>query len=301
MTSGRTNLAVDHVGMVARDRDATVAWYQQHLGFQPIKWEDYVDVDDLAIGLPGEIVRLRGAQLDAGSDTVLEIHEYVTPTGDGRRLAYDTGPSHIAFTPVDMADDYARLAAAGVVWHGKPKLITTGALAGDEWVWGNDPFGTPIELHVNASDEQPADRITLNHYGLTVPDLDAAAKWYCETYGWKIRTREAWTDIEGANLGVPDKSVRLQGVIFDTGGPAGWELHEYASGRDRTRRICDTGIGHAALWADDVSATYADLKGRGVRFNHEVGHITTGGLAGTTWAYGRDLNDNVVEITSYPV
>lgn len=72
---------LDHIGMVVADLDAAVSFYTDVFGFSVVSREADTRVDDVAIGLPGESVRLRGAILRDTASNLLEIHQYLEPTG----------------------------------------------------------------------------------------------------------------------------------------------------------------------------------------------------------------------------
>jgi catechol 2,3-dioxygenase-like lactoylglutathione lyase family enzyme len=138
-------IGLDHTGIVVPDLEAAITFYERAFGARVVSRETDTDVDDVAIGLPGERVRLRGALLASG-DTILELHEYLTPRGTGRRRACDAGLGHIAFAVTDIDAAWARLRDEGVVFNTEPRTITSGTLAGRRWVYGRDPWGVVIEL-----------------------------------------------------------------------------------------------------------------------------------------------------------
>lgn len=138
-------LGVDHTGIVVPDLDQAVAFYQRAFGAVVVSRETDTDVDATAIGLPGEQVRLRGALMRSGQ-TVLELHEYLTPRGAAERRVCDQGIGHIAFATTDIDAAYARLSTAGVTFHSSPNTIVSGSLSGRRWVYGRDPWGVVIEL-----------------------------------------------------------------------------------------------------------------------------------------------------------
>jgi lactoylglutathione lyase/glyoxylase I family protein len=138
-------MRLDHVGIVVPDLDAAVAWYTKNCDCEVSWLEAETDVDDVAIGLPGETVRLRGAVLYAGG-AFIELHEYLEPTGSTSRRVCDTGIGHFAFYSDDIHSDFERLAAAGVRFYGEPKRIEDGGLIDHWWVYGEDPWGNVIQL-----------------------------------------------------------------------------------------------------------------------------------------------------------
>lgn len=138
-------LRLDHAGIVVADLDAAVAWYCEHFECRLVWSEAATDVDDVAIGLPGERVRLRGAILQTG-DAFLELHEYLAPTGRTSRRVCDLGIGHVAFFSDDIVGDYERLRASGMRFYAAPRLIEKGGLAGHWWAYGEDPWGNVVQL-----------------------------------------------------------------------------------------------------------------------------------------------------------
>lgn len=141
-------LALHHVAITVSDLDEAVEWYTTVLGLKVSRMEAETDVDPDAIGLPGENVRLRGAELAISDDTgpFLELHQYFSPTGTANRRVCDTGISHFAFYTDDIHAEYARLQSLGVRFNSEPQHIATGGLAGDWWVYFRDPWENQLQL-----------------------------------------------------------------------------------------------------------------------------------------------------------
>lgn len=137
-------IGLDHTGIVVPDLEAAIDFYVHAFRCQVVGREADTDVDSVAIGLPGERVRLRGAFLRTGGN-VLEFHEYLNPGGSGARRPCDTGIGHIAFavSNIDAAYDALRTV---VRFNSAPCTIDYGTLAGRRWVYGRDPWGVVIEL-----------------------------------------------------------------------------------------------------------------------------------------------------------
>jgi len=138
-------LGLDHAGIVVPDLNQAVEFYVRAFDVEVVGWEDETDADADALGLPGEHVRLRGALLRAGG-CLLEVHQYLTPTGQTSRRVCDTGIGHLAFAVSDIDAAYTRLQDEGVSFNTEPRSIIYGFYAGRRWVYGQDPWGTVIEL-----------------------------------------------------------------------------------------------------------------------------------------------------------
>lgn len=138
-------IGLDHTGIVVPDLESAIAFYTRAFGAEVVSREADTDVDATAIGLPGENVRLRGAILRT-HNTLLELHQYLAPTGTATRRVCDTGLGHIAFAVTDIDQAYTWLRQEGIRFNTEPRTITTGALTGRRWVYGTDPWGVVIEL-----------------------------------------------------------------------------------------------------------------------------------------------------------
>lgn len=141
-------LRLHHVAITVPDLDAAIEWYTTVLRLTVSRLEAETDVDSGAIGLPGEKVRLRGAELaiSGAEGPFLELHQFITPTGRGSRRVCDTGISHFAFYTDDIHAEYDRLRSLGVSFSSPPQYIDTGGLAGDWWAYFKDPWGNQLHL-----------------------------------------------------------------------------------------------------------------------------------------------------------
>jgi catechol 2,3-dioxygenase-like lactoylglutathione lyase family enzyme len=138
-------LQLDHVAVTVPDLDAAVEWYCTTFGFWVAWREDWTDAPARPLGMPGETVRLRGAGLEVGAGVYLELHE-IAPARVAQRRLDQTGISHFAFRTTDIDALYARLVAAGVSFKSGPQYIAVGGLAGERWVYAEDPWGVAWHL-----------------------------------------------------------------------------------------------------------------------------------------------------------
>ncbi|MEN2742691.1 VOC family protein [Microbacterium sp. X-17] len=142
-----------HVGIVVPDLEKAIHFYENAFGMHVLSREADTDVNPHALGIAADDVRLRGAILEAGG-AHLELHEYLTPTGQASRNVYELGIGHIAFAVEDIHTAFAYLQSLGVRFNTQPQLIIEGVLAGRWWVYGTDPWGNVFEL--GQSPRQPA-------------------------------------------------------------------------------------------------------------------------------------------------
>jgi catechol 2,3-dioxygenase-like lactoylglutathione lyase family enzyme len=136
--------SVRHVGVVVSDLDASLAFYRDLLGLEPLRELDESGPHlDAMLALEG--VRVRTVKLRApGGDTLVELLHFAAPPAEPRvpRLA-ETGPTHLAFTVDDLDTLHARLVAAGVRFNAPPQASPDGLA---KVAFCLDPDGTPLEL-----------------------------------------------------------------------------------------------------------------------------------------------------------
>ena len=103
-------------------------------------------------------------------------------------------------------------------------------------------------------------KAVLDHIGIAVDDLDAALAFYTDALGLDVEMTED----------VPSQGVRAHFVRV---GSAALELLEATSQESPIRRFLTrrgAGIHHITLRVDDIAATLARLKARGIRLVDET-------------------------------
>lgn len=141
---------IDHVGITVSDVDRALAFYGELLGLRVIA-DSTVAEPEVAelLGLESP-VRLRIADLDSGDGRIVELIQYLHPTG--KRTGYesaDPGTAHIAFTVDDLDSVRGRLSEAGAtVVSRRPITINEpgGAFDGATCLYVRDPDGAILEL-----------------------------------------------------------------------------------------------------------------------------------------------------------
>jgi catechol 2,3-dioxygenase-like lactoylglutathione lyase family enzyme len=131
----------------------------------------------------------------------------------------------------------------------------------------------------------------IHHVGITVPDLDRAIEFYTEVLGMDLFDPPSPVfdhDELGPAVGVPGAALRQ--VNLSCGGVI-VELLEYTNPPEASPtpvRADQRGAAHLAIHVDDIAATKAELKLRGVGFLGDVNVVDEGVLAGWRWVYFRD-------------
>jgi catechol 2,3-dioxygenase-like lactoylglutathione lyase family enzyme len=142
----------------------------------------------------------------------------------------------------------------------------------------------------------------LSHFSFTVSDVDAAASWYVERLGFKLRRRQRQdTPYTSELVGLAD--VVLEVAILDPPGAAGedtplLELVQYenpASTGD-TPAPGTRGFAHLSFVVDDIHSLYRDLVTYDVRFRSAPVAITAGVNTGGYVCYFVDPDGNGLEL-----
>lgn len=141
------------------------------------------------------------------------------------------------------------------------------------------------------------------HFGLTVPDLEAATAFLRDVLGaalvfdgGAIEDEDTITRVLGAERG-----DRCRYRFFRLGHGLNLEVFEYQTA-DPGRHPGNHQAGghHLALYVDDIHAACAYLAGRGVAMAGPPERIEEGPAAGSEWIYFRAPWGLQMELVSYP-
>ncbi len=165
---------LNHVGIVVRDLDASLAFYQRAFGavivFQSIIPASQTDVVYLQI---------------AGG--MIELLHPRNPSPDE-----SFGITHIAFMTDDLDADYRRLVTHGATELVAPRVAGTGV---GRLAFVSDPNGARVELLQRdlAMRSEPIEHphvAAFDHYSVIANDLDAARAFYGDQLGMATLTTE---------------------------------------------------------------------------------------------------------------
>lgn len=146
----------------------------------------------------------------------------------------------------------------------------------------------------------------IDHVGITVPDIEAATRWFMEVLGaeelFSLGPFQSEDDWMAENLGVHPRTVlkKLRMLRLATG--AKLELFEY-SAPDQVRsqpKSSDIGGHHVAIAVEDMDAAVRNLEARGIKLLGKPKTLTTGPAAGTQWCYFLAPWGLHLELVSYP-
>ena len=140
-------LRLDHVSVTTADLDRSLAFYHDLLGID-VLGTGLEEAPSVAQVVGTEAARFRYADLDLGSSQILELLQYLTPTGTPHRPeVYDPGSGHLALTVDHLGAVLGRLRSAGVTPRSDPvELEAPSWWAGARVVYVNDPDGVTVEL-----------------------------------------------------------------------------------------------------------------------------------------------------------
>jgi glyoxylase I family protein len=152
----------------------------------------------------------------------------------------------------------------------------------------------------------------VDHVGLTVPNLDAAVRFYCDVIGgvelYRLGPFDAaslprlpdgrdWTaaylDVAGA---------RLLMAMLQIGSSLMLELFQYEKPDDRQMsppRNCDHGGHHLAFKVASIEKAVSYLQGQGVKVMAGPAVMENGPTAGVKWIYFSDPWGNQMELFEY--
>jgi catechol 2,3-dioxygenase-like lactoylglutathione lyase family enzyme len=146
-----------------------------------------------------------------------------------------------------------------------------------------------------------------DHIGLTVPDLQAAIRFFVDVIGCQlVTTFGPFRDDEGPfmsdTLNVHPRAVIEQIALLRCGMGSSIELFQYSAPVQRADPPMNSDIGghHLAFYVDDMTAAVDYLKANGVRMLAGPLSITEGPVAGQTINYFLAPWGLQLELISYP-
>lgn len=149
----------------------------------------------------------------------------------------------------------------------------------------------------------------IDHVGITVADLDAAARFLEQAFdaialydNVTPETAQAGPDTE-RTLGLPPGTAIRHMRMMRLGNGASIELFEMAvpAGQHRPALACDLGLQHIAVYCDDVAATARRLKvAGGTLMTPPQSLIGIEAAGANTFCYARAPWGTVIELIAWP-
>src|SRR4051812_189469 len=329
-------VGTDHVGLTVPDMGEAVAWFKNVMGaraplsFGPIADPQGTLMQDL-LGVDPRSVIDQITVLRIGHSANIELFQYEAPN---QRQTHprnsDWSGHHIAFYVTDIAAAVAYMEAKGVQKFLGPFPLTAGPAAGQSINYFKTPFGTYIELisypkgmayevpgvkplwspkqnGLNSKVTTVPGLLGIDHVGITVPNVAAAAAWFERTLGGSNPlTFGPFSDPTGDFMhqlvDVDPRAVVEQIRMVRAGNGPGVELFQYtAPDQDHTfRKNSDFGGHHIAFYVRHIDKAVAYMQSKGVE--KLLGPFAVGGGP----AFGQSINyfkppfGTFVELISYP-
>jgi catechol 2,3-dioxygenase-like lactoylglutathione lyase family enzyme len=270
--------------------------------------------------------------LRIGHSANIELFQYEAP---GQRQTHprnsDWSGHHIAFYVTDIDRAVAYMVSKGVQKFLGPFALTDGPAAGQSINYFKTPFGTYIELisypkgmayeRVHGvkplwSPKQNGFRsevttvpglLGIDHVGITVPDVSAAAGWFEDVLGGiNPLTFGPFSDPTGDFMtqlvDTDPRAVVDQIRMVRAGDGPGVELFQYeAPDQDHTfRNNSDWGGHHIAFYVRHVDKAVEFLQAKGAQKRFGPFAVTDGPAAGQTINYFSTPFGTDIELISYP-
>lgn len=137
------------------------------------------------------------------------------------------------------------------------------------------------------------------HFGLVVADLERSLEFYQGILGMELL---GLMDREGEDIsrivGFPDTLLKIAFLRLPQAGGVTLELIQYVhpKGRPVDTLRCNSGNAHICFRTDDVRATYAELRAKGVQFVSEPVEVLNGINRNACSVYLRDPDGVSMEI-----
>lgn len=145
-----------------------------------------------------------------------------------------------------------------------------------------------------------------DHIGFTVPDMDQAIEFFVNVIGcepfFELGPLQSDGDWMKVHLNVHPAAVARRVKFMRCGFGSNFEIFEYTS-PDQNRvqpRNSDIGGHHLAFYVDDIHASIAYLRGKGIEVLGEPTSRTTGPNGGQTWVYFLAPWGMQFELVSFP-
>ena len=330
-------VGIDHVGLTVPDIGVAVAWFRDVMGassplsFGPISDPSGTLMHDL-LGVDPRAAIDQITVLRIGKSANIELFQY--EASDQRQthpLNSDWSGHHVAFYVTDIDAAVAYMESKGVQKFLGPFPLTGGPAAGQTINYFKTPFGTYIELisYPNGMAYEQAKGVKplwspkrngshpevttvpgllgIDHVGITVPDVAAAAAWFANALGGaNPLTFGPFSDLTGDFMNqlvdVDPRAVVDEIRVIRLGDGPGVELFQYeAPAQDHTfRKNSDWGGHHIAFYVRHIDKAVEYLQSKGVQKRLGPFPVTGGPAAGQTINYFATPFGTDVELISYP-
>ncbi len=136
---------IHHTALSVKDMDRSLAFYRDLLGLEvemDRSWENAGPTGDAILRVKGTAARQ--TMLKVGN-AYIELFQFNKPEPASMaedRPVIDRGITHVCLDVTDVDAEYARLSAAGVIFHCEPQDLGPGCRT----TYGRDPDGNVVEF-----------------------------------------------------------------------------------------------------------------------------------------------------------
>jgi len=333
-TGGLGLVGMDHVGLTVPDINQAIEWFEDILGAAaPLTFGPFAgDFLKGALGVVGGTKIDQITMLRVGHSANIELFKYESP---GQRhdmpLNSDWSGHHVAFYVTDIEQAVEYMDSRGVHRLFGPFALTAGPAAGQSINYFKTPWNSYIEFisypNGMAYQHEPGVKplwspkengldsvvtkvpglLGIDHVGITVPDIAAAAQWLEEKLGFfNPLTFGPFSDPVGEFMkqlvDVNPRAVVEQIRVLRGGTGPGIELFQYTSpDQDRSfRRNSDWGGHHVALYVNAIDDGVRTFQAAAGTKRDGPLTLTTGPAAGQSINYFATPFGTDVELISYP-
>ncbi len=146
----------------------------------------------------------------------------------------------------------------------------------------------------------------LDHYGMTVPNVDAAVDFFCDVLGCEelyklgtFRVEEGDWMTEHLNVHARAEITNMRMIRCGQGGNVELFGYEASDKRHEQPRNSDNAGHHLCFYVDNIFDAVEYLKGHGVTILGDPS-LNSGAEAGEYWCYFLAPCDAQLELVSYP-
>ena len=139
-------LGVNHVALSVPDMDRALEFYCDLLGFEKLAdagWLAGTESADQILAVKGTSARVCHIGVENLLIELFQFGDCEPAPQNLQRPVIDHGITHICLAVSGLDEEYARLRAAGMVFHSPPTDV---GVPGVRTVYGRDPFGNVVEL-----------------------------------------------------------------------------------------------------------------------------------------------------------
>lgn len=145
----------------------------------------------------------------------------------------------------------------------------------------------------------------MEHVGLTVPDLDAAIRFFVDVLGCEFVFGDgpfpSDPDFMRGTMNVHPNATFRYGFVRCGNGP-NLEIFQYTTPDQvpEPPKNSDVGGHHLCFYVDDIDAAVAQLRAHGVHLLGDINPIENGPAANSRWVYFLAPWGLQLELVSYP-